>query len=226
MPGRDIPLITSHVYHVFNRGIGRQPIFFTKRDYQRFIDILWYYLPVNPPIRYSKFLSLTVNQRNQLLVGYFKLPRIVSCIAYCLMPNHFHLLLEQESDGGISKYVSNVCNSYTRYINTKKNQLGPLLQGKFKAVRIENDEQLLHVSRYIHLNPFTSALIDPLDKLQTYPYSSLPHYAGYVKNEWLKADRIYSHFRTRKDYLSFVYNQADYQKKLKEIKHLMLDDEK
>src|SRR3972149_9420488 len=163
MPGRDIPLVTDEIYHVFNRGIPRQPIFLTKRDYERFMEILRYYLPVKPPIRYSKFLRLTIEQRRQFFSPtHNDLPPAVTCIAYCLMPNHFHLLLRQEIDGGISKYLANISNSYTRYVNTKMKRQGPLPQGKFKAVRIENNEQLLHVARYIHLNPYSNALVESI----------------------------------------------------------------
>ena len=73
-------------------------------------------------------------------------------ICYCLMPNHLHLLLRQLMDGGISKFMSNFANSYTRYFNTKSKRKGPVFEGKFKAKRIETDEQLLHLSRHIHLN--------------------------------------------------------------------------
>lgn len=88
------------------------------------------------------------------------LPQHLEIISYCLMPNHFHLLVKQVIDHGIVKCLNNFSNSYTRYFNIRHDRVGPLFQGRFKAVRIETDEQLLQVSRYIHLNPVASSLIE------------------------------------------------------------------
>ncbi len=226
MPGRTIPLITDELYHVFNRGTARQPIFLTKRDYDRFTEILRYYLPVKPPIRYSRFLMLTTKQREEFFSRKQReLVPAVTCIAYCVMPNHFHLVLRQETDGGISKYLANICNSYTRYINTKKKRQGPLLQGKFKAVRIEDDEQLLHLVRYVHLNPYSNALVRSVDDVFAYPYSSLPLYIRPDNHSWVEGDLVLSQFKTRNSFASFTADQANYQKHLEAIKHLALDHE-
>ena len=78
---------------------------------------------------------------------------LVTFVSYVLMPNHFHLLVQQLTDDGISRLMKLLSDSYTRYFNTKNERVGPLLQGQFKAVRVESDEQLLHLSPYIHLNP-------------------------------------------------------------------------
>ena len=93
--------------------------------------------------------------------------RLVSILAYCVMPNHFHLLLKQEVEGGISTYLRRLTVSFVRYYNILHKQKGPLFESFFKAVLIESENQLLHVSRYIHLNPTSAKLVnDPIK----YPY--------------------------------------------------------
>ena len=139
------------------------------------------------------------------------------------MPNHFHFLLRQIQDGGISKFMSNFTNSYTRYINTKQERAGPLFTGKFKSVRVETQKQLLHVSRYIHLNPYTSFVVKSLGDLQEYPYSSFPEFIGRTTSALCAKDDILSDFKTVKQYEQFVFDQAEYQRTLHRIRHLLLD---
>lgn len=226
MPGRIIPLINNEVYHVFNRGIASQPIFLDKRQYDRALETIFYYQNVNPPIRYSKFLKLKKEERALILNSLKKQKNfIVEIIALCLMPNHFHLLLKQVRNNGISKFVGNFSNSYTRYHNIKTERSGPLLEGKFKAVRIETTEQLLHVSRYIHLNPYTSFIVRRLEDLENYPYSSLKEYLNKQGPDCFPKDIILSNFKKIKDYKKFVFDQANYQRVLDQIKHLTLEEE-
>ena len=143
------------------------------------------------------------------------------------MPNHFHLLLKQLKNNGISTLVANFQNSYTRYFNLKNKRVGPLFQGAFKAVRVETDEQFLHVSRYIHLNPYSSLVVKSLEELQRYPWSSLPEYLNPKKhkNKISFPKEILDFFDDNlHDYQKFIYNQAEYQKNLETIKHLIFDD--
>src|SRR3989344_5153880 len=162
MPSRIIPFVNGHFYHVYNRGSERRSTFENQRDYQRFLKTLKYYQIEGPKPRFSKFPSLTITKLDNS-------KRLVEIIAYCLMPNHFHLLLKQVRDNGITESLSKVSNSYTKYFNTKHSRVGHLFQGEFKAVIIESDEQLVHVSRYIHLNPISSALVKNLEQ---YKWSS------------------------------------------------------
>jgi putative transposase len=139
------------------------------------------------------------------------------------MPNHFHFLLRQKQDGGISKFLSDFTNSYTHYFNTRQDREGPLFKGVFKAVRIENNEQLLHISRYIHLNPYSSYLIKSLEDLTNYPYSSFLEYLGEAEKEFCQKEIILANFSRLEDYKKFVFNQADYQRSLEINKHLLLE---
>ncbi|MBI4991308.1 transposase [Candidatus Gottesmanbacteria bacterium] len=224
MPGRNIPLVSGEYYHIFNKGVAGQPVFNGKRDYQRFLETMSYYQNKNPSVRYSKFLTLSVEERNKILESLSKQHNfIVKFISYCLMPNHFHLLLQQTENNGIAKFTSNLTNSYTRYFNVKSKRLGPLFQGKFKAVRIEDDEQLLHVTRYIHLNPYTSYVIKTFDELVDYPYSSLGEYLKLRKAGLVSKKQVLSHFKSLKSFKEFTLNQANYQRELQNIKHLILE---
>lgn len=222
MPGRLIPFITKEIYHVFNRGIDRCPTFTTKREYARALDTLKYYQFKNPPVKLSKFLTMQDERKQEIMKMMINNEKLVKIYSYCLMPNHFHLLLMQNTENGISKFLSNFQNSYTRYFNTRHDRDGSLLLDQFKGVRIETDEQFMHVSRYIHLNPYTSYVVKKLEDLENYSWSSLPEYL-YNQERAVEKDFLLSFFKNTKDYKQFVFDQADYQRKLNAIKHLVLE---
>ena len=224
MPGRKTPLVNNEIYHIFNRGVASQPTFLNATDYQRALESFFYYQNSNPPVKYSSFLSLPLVQRNELLESLAKEKSFLAeIISYCLMPNHFHFLLRQLQENGLSKFMSNFTNSYTRFFNTKRDRDGPLFTGKFKSVRIETQMQLLHVSRYIHLNPYTSYVVKTIDDLQAYPYSSFPEFLDNTNSSFCSKESILSEFKKKEDYKHFVFDQADYQRSLDQIKHLIMD---
>lgn len=136
------------------------------------------------------------------------------------MPNHFHLLLRQIQDKGITIFLSKVTNSYTKYFNTRHKRVGPLFQGTFKAVRIEDDEQLVHVSRYIHLNPLIDYIVRDLKK---FSFSSYLEYLG-LKDGFCQKDLILSQFKNPLDYEKFVLDREDYGRKIKQMERLLLEE--
>ena len=138
------------------------------------------------------------------------------------MPNHFHFLIKQKIDNGITKFLSRFTNSYTRFFNARYKRVCPIFQGIFKAVRIENEEQLIHVSRYIHLNPVVSFIIKE-EFLDTYPWSSLSEFLDYQKEEICDKGIVLCYFSSKESFRKFIHNQIDYGKKLEAIKHLMLE---
>jgi len=225
MPGRKTPLVNNEIYHIVNRGISHQPVFLNKRHYQRALQTIFYYQNKQLPFKYSRFITLS-NERRLEILEELKTQRefLVEIIAFCLMPSHFHLLLKQIVDEGISKFMSNFTNSYTRYFNTRNERKGSLFQGKFKAVRIKTDEQLIHVSRYIHLNPYSSYVIKTLKELGNYLYSSFPEYLEKSENGFCDKEIVLDQFKDIKSYKKFVSDQADYQRKLEIIKHLVLEE--
>ncbi len=225
MPGRKIPLITDNFYHVLNRGVASQPTFKTKRDFSRAIETLRYYQNENFPLRYAQFIVISQKKRMEIREELTEAKEFLAeIIAFCFMPNHFHLILKQKIDNGISKFMSNFTNSYTRYFNFKNKRIGPLFQGKFKAVRIETAAQLLHVSRYIHLNPYSSYVVKSFKELKNYPYSSFPEYLGKSQIEICSKEIIFDDVDDILSYKKFIFDQADYQRRLEEIKHLLLEE--
>lgn len=222
MPGRKTILATGEYYHVFNRGIDRRPTFTRKREFQRALECMRFYCFQNTPIKLSQFLILSNERREEILSNLITSEKLVDIVAYCFMPNHFHFLLKQNVDKGISKFLSDFQNSYTRYFNVKHQRDGALFLDQFKAVHIETQEQLLHVSRYIHLNPYVAFICNSFEELEKYPWSSLPFYFNKSENIVQNED-VLSFFKSTKEYQKFVFDQADYQRNLKKIDHLVFE---
>lgn len=218
-------LATGEIYHVYNRGVEKRPLFLTKWDYIRFLDLCNYYRFANCPIKYSYFKLQSEDERKQTLKRLEKnAEELVSILSFCLMPNHIHFLLKQLQDNGISKFMAKLTNSYSHFFNTKQERVGHLFQGNFKAKRIESDEQLVHVSRYIHLNPVKSHIIK-FDELGNYEYSSYPSYVN-NKPGFTSTDLVLSYFKDIEAHKTFIKDQADYQQKLEFIDHLILEEAK
>jgi len=143
--------------------------------------------------------------------------------SYCIMPNHFHFLIQATQDKALSNFMRNFQNSYSKYFNTINDRTGSVFQAMFKAVRIETDEQLIHVSRYIHLNPITSYIINA-EELDEYRWSSFPTYLHEgLDNAFAETGLILNFFPSRNAYKVFLLDQIDYQRRLDNIKHLILE---
>lgn len=188
-------------------------IFRNSYNFQRFLKTMLYYKIPGPKPRFSLFTP-TNNALD-------KSRQIIEIISYCLMPNHFHFLIKQLIDGGITEFVSKLSNSYTKYFNIKHRRVGPLLQGEFKSVLVESNEQLLHLSRYIHLNPLVSGLVKDLSD---YPWSSYLEYIDTNTQKICAKEIILNQFKSPKDYQKFVLNQADYGREMEIIKHQLIDE--
>ena len=188
------PFATGSYYHLYNRGVEKRNIFIAKRDYQQFLLTVDFYRKTPLPAKLSDFkrgMERAKKIENQI--------NLVEIYSYCLMPNHFHFLLKQTMDGGITQFVRKFANSYTRFFNTKYDRIGPLFQGTFKAKIIENDEYLLQVSKYIHRNPLKLNR----DNLSSYPYSSYSYYLSQEKHPFCNTEFILSYFSTTNPNLSY-----------------------
>jgi len=197
------PFVTGLYYHIYNRGVEKREIFSNKWDYSRFMETLNFYRKLPLPMKLSDFRrnkirkKEVVNQKN-----------IIKTLCYCLMPNHFHLLIQQVEENGISTFLRKITDSYTKYFNTKHERIGPLFQGSFKAKFIENDEYLLQVSKYIHRNPLSLAMWK--NNVRAYPYSSYDLYALNKQDDFCNTDFISSYFaqtNPKLDYQKFVKEQ-------------------
>jgi hypothetical protein len=127
----------------------------------------------------------------------------VQLISDCLMPNHFHLLLKQNSDQGISKLLKRICDVYVNYFNKDQKRLGPLFESKFKAIIIPNDIYLLHLTRYIHTNP------KPIwaQSLKDYPYSSYHEYVNPDQNNLTQPSIVLDQFSSDRHKAIKMYRQ-------------------
>ncbi len=222
MPARKTYLATGQIYHIFNRGVASSPIFTQKRDYTHFLDLMDYYQYSNITNKFSLFSQLSRKQRQKTIHELkAKNQRWVTLIAYCLMPNHFHFLIRQEAENGIREFMRLLQNSYSRYFNIKYQRHGALFGSRFKAVRVETEKQLLHLSRYIHLNPYSGYITKTLKSLSKYPYSSFREYLDNSTPQRCHKNIILSYFKNRSEYKMFVFDRADYQRSLEEIKHLL-----
>lgn len=181
-------------YHIYNRGVEKRNIFIDNQDYEVFLHLLKYYLseknealthpielvaPTDKPIRPRPLRNLN---------------KEIDLIAYCLMPNHFHLLVKQNTKNGITKLTRSVSTTYALYFNRRYKREGTLFQGRYKAVIIKNDSYLLHLSRYIHLNPLTLMTRTDLVIWPHWPYSSYNYYLGTKKADWVKPEIILKFF--------------------------------
>ena len=120
MPYRKVILASEQIYHIFNRGVAALPIFFNRREYLRFLRLVDYYRFSNTPFSFSQFMSLSKGEKEKKLTELRRKNAIhVEIITYCLMPNHFHLLLKQITEKGISVFMTNLQNSYVKYFNIK-----------------------------------------------------------------------------------------------------------
>ncbi len=204
-------------YHIFNKSIAKYKIFTSRKEYQHFVETLKYYLYPEPNLKISRFLELSKKNQQLIIDKRNNNDNLIEIVCFCIMPTHFHLLLKQNTDGGISDYLRNIQNSYSHYFNIKHKRNGHLWQGKFKNVLIGSEEQLLHLSRYIHLNPCTSGLVN---RPEEWEYSSYTEYSNW--EEKLCVYQYLFHLNS-KSYQNFVNNHKEYQKQLGLIKASVLE---
>lgn len=214
-------LTTGEFYHVYNRSVGKEEILIKSSNLDRAHSLLEFYR-FPQKLRYSFFKRLQKDIKQEYISKYKSLNPVVTIYSFSLMPNHFHLLLKQNMDRGIEKFLTNFQNSYAKYYNTKYKRAGSLFQKPFKAKRLDSDQEFLHVSRYIHLNPVTSFFIKYED-LPKYPWTSYTYYLEKGKDDLIETNMIINLIGSRPKYEKFVANQVDYQKKLHIIKHLTFE---
>ncbi len=179
MSERRFAFMPEEYYHVYNRGNSKQDIFLDARDYERFVTLLYVSNGVEP----FKLFFL------ESIPDFKRGAPLVAIGAYCLMPNHFHLLLTPLVEGGVATFMRRVMTGYAMYFNNKYKRTGSLFEGKYKGEHANDDVYLKHLFAYIHLNP--AKLVDSTwrthgardvvrvrDYVTTYPYSSMREYLG------------------------------------------------
>lgn len=228
MPPRKHPLVDGEYYHIYNRGINKQDIFTTFKEYKRALALLKYYRHQNVPLKFSVYNRLNVQDKILVNEKLKSSPLLIELVCFCLMPNHFHLLMRSLQVGGVTEYVKNFQSGYSHYFNLRHDRCGSLYQGTFKNVHVVDDSQLLHLSRYIHLNPFSAGLLKDYQDLENFPWSSMRQFIG-SENGFCQPDIVLSVFdlkskvKAHNRYRQFVADQASYQRDLEKIKHLTID---
>lgn len=177
MPYREITFSPGEYYHIYCRGNEKRNIFLDHSDYERFLTRMKEY----------------------------KAKHYISIICYCLMPNHFHLLIRQNTKKSLSTFMHRLTVSYSMYFNKRYNRVGHLFQGNFKAKIITKNEYLLHLSRYIHLNPLE--IVNSISELEVYSWSSYREYLNKNKEEICEKGIILQQFNApciHGEYKNFV----------------------
>jgi len=198
MPIRKTIFYENGFYHVYNRGVEKRDIFLDEKDYQSFLGIIKAYLKPEKPKRDKTILQGRALER----IKRHNLAEELSLVAYCLMPNHFHFLLQQRTKDAIRNFMQKLGTAYSMYFNARYERVGGLFQGRYQAKEVTSDEYLLHLTRYIHRNPVEARIVK-VENLNKYKWGSYPNYLGLVEDTWVKQKAIL-------DYFSSVDSQGDY----------------
>ncbi len=214
---RKVEFVQREFYHIYNRGNSKQKIFNHKSDYERFINLLFLSNSKNS----FNFFNLL---KNGHLYNFEQGDALVDIGAYCLMPNHFHILITPKEEGGVSKFMQKLTTAYVMYYNQKYKRTGGLFEGKFKSQHLANDRYLKYVFSYIHLNPIK--LIEPkwkefglknknkaLDFLEGYAFSSFLDYKNNDREQGAIINRksFPDYFPTQNDFEEEIFDWLSYQ---------------
>lgn len=193
---RDITFAQGEHYHIWNRGVDKRIIFNERSDLDRFMLGLE---QLNTP----EVVGALVRKHRVFTRGGGggNGERLVEIVAYCLNPNHFHLILEQVADRGIEKFMHKLGMGYSKYFNTKYGRTGALFSGKFKAKHIDSNEYLLHLSAYINLNNLVHGNGRPVSTLVK---TSWDEYLGNVSSSLCKKENVLGQFKTSDSYKKFA----------------------
>jgi len=204
---RPLSILKGEYYHIYNRGNRKQPLFHEKIDVQRFLLLI---ILLQSPLKIENLNRILADSfQGSALSSPFNISqeiirqRYVELVNFCIMSNHFHLTVKEVMEDGIRRYLHRLQTSYVRYFNIKYRRSGHLFQGKYRAVHITNDEQLVYLSAYIHLNP--RDMVRWKNKEDQYPWSSFQDYVQ--KNRWgrLLSNQIVLEQCKNINYKQFVY---------------------
>ncbi|OVE78500.1 hypothetical protein BVY00_02595 [bacterium G20] len=198
--------VAEGYYHVYNRGVYNQNIFVQDKDYAAFLSLPKRHLSIKPTQDHTRRPLPHLRDEAELL-------------AYCLMPSHFHLLIYNKKESGLTDLMRSVMTAYSRYFNKTHRRKGALFESSYKASLIKNETYLWHISRYIHLNPQDLGY-----KYNVYPYSSYNYYVGNKKAEWINPRRILDmHADELSSYASFVKDYESMRAELQQLKSYLAD---
>lgn len=203
-------------YHIFNRGNNKRPIFIDDKDFSRFFQSMIEFNAIEP------IGSIFENSFRKDQLGGFA-SKLVDFTCYCLNPNHFHFVLKQLEDRGIEKFMHRLGTGYTMYFNKKYSNTGSLFQGPYKAVCIDSNEYLLHLSVYVSLNYKVHKLGGEASKFSK--LTSLSSWDEYIlgRGSFCKKDIILSQFKNVVEYKKFAEDSLEVARERKDIEKLLLE---
>lgn len=209
-------------YHLYNRGVEKRNIFQDDQDFRVFLSYLKNYLePKNKTLLNKELAKASYKQKDKILkqISLNNFSGKIELIAYCLMRNHFHLLLKQNDERGIESFMKSLATRYVMYFNRRHKRVGGLFQDVYKAVLVNSDEQLVYLSRYIHTNPLSKR-----SSLLAYPYSSLGMFISQWQAQWLKPEIVLDFFNGKtKSYMDFITSESDLDEGEGLIANLIID---
>ncbi len=211
---RKISFTQGEYYHIYNRGNSKQKIFKDKADYSRFVSLL--YISNTS----ENFNIVHLNRNEQFNVYEIeKEDPLVNIGAYCLMPNHFHILVTEKIDGGISKFMQKLSTAYVMYYNKKYKRIGGLFEGKFKSQHLDTDQYLKYLFSCIHLNPVKLIQKNWKEKgiknikkaeeyLNSYTFSSYLDFMGdgRIENKILNLESFPEYFPDKNSFLRDIFD--------------------
>lgn len=202
-------------YHIFNRGIENKAMFLDMQDFRVFLFYLYIYLtPPNDVKKKYPDLPARLLTKN--------LSKDIKPIAYCLMPNHFHLVLYQPDVGAIPSLMRQIMNGYTLYFNNKYKRLGSLVAGRYKSVKIMDENVVTNLIRYIHMNP---VMVGMCTTPEDYEWSSYRNYIGTDGQMETDKERILSKFGTLEEFKNFTTENGGHIRDEDRIRHLVIEEE-
>ena len=209
--------VENGVYHLYNRGVAKNDIFLDQQDFSVFCSYLKVYLLPKDTQKISETISSknSTPKEKDIAIKLLTLKNFandINLVAYALLPNHFHFLIKQQSADAIDRFMNSLGVRYSGYFNRKYRRVGPIFQGRYKAVLVNTDEQLLHLSRYINLNPHVKLHLSVKDWQKiTWPYS-LPEYFRQRNTTWVKPQLVLDYFNKTSPntrYMEFMDNSLD-----------------
>lgn len=204
-----VGFITGEYYHIFNRGVEKITIFPHGSDYWRFVKSLKQFNTAEPAYK--------IDRLNKKGIALDSKP-YVEIIAYCINPNHFHLLLRQVEERGVTEFMRKLGTGYTMYFNKRYERSGVLFQGKFKFTHMDRNEQLLYTSAYVNFN----SEIHGIAKAEKYRWCSMPEYLSGEKILCRK-DIILEQFKCAKEYKDFAEKTATFAKSKKGMENIAIE---
>jgi len=213
---RKTQFANGEFYHIYNRGVEKRQIFMNIRDLNRFFQSMTEFNTIDPiGSIYEYHFAKKKFERLGSLAS--KSEKLVNFICYCLNPNHFHFILEQVSEKGIEKFMHRLSTGYTKYFNQKHKRIGSLFQGTYKAIHINSNEYLLHLSVYVNLNGKIHRLGSLASK------SSWDEYGRKSRFNFCSKDAVLGQFKNSKEYAEFANRSLGGIKERKKIYREMED---